>query len=1009
MKLHRLHIKNIHSLAGEHSVDFTSGLLGEAGLFAITGPTGSGKSTLLDAITLALYNRISRSSGPISEAQLDGDGLVITHHTDSCFSEVLFSVGDRSYRASWSIERNRNGIFRERKHEISEVESGKILASGRREAPECIAKIIGLSYEQFSQAMVLSQGKFDKLLKSKPEERYKLLEDLVGGQRYRQIGKKTYERYKSVQANLHELELQQDALNILSDESLANLKKEVADLGARIKTREKQRNEQDQLHQKLVVWNEAQGALKKVAEQGREWEKKMQNFQPQLERLRQHEVWIPKYHHVKRGMAATDALQKAADQLKSNGNRLEQVGIRMGELLQASRETWRFPGRLPRGGTPDGNFLKAFKQHHNELASEVAGWMNEEQQLLTVCKGEVKQFQSILDRMSELESRWRLEFNAQSGLALDQIREELEAERAGLATNEETLEELEHRKKQLDLAVVSAKHRQRLEKSAEQRKKRIDQLEDALEKEAHQTEQLKESLEELEEAYKRAKEKYDRYVLETGLAARRGELRHEEPCPLCGSHHHPYTEHPPEKLDEEAFRAMEALEVTVAERKKQLQEMEVAQSQKVAERNAEVTAYREMLDDVQEQVEALKNLTDATDLEAIEAECASVDELLKARVRREQIQSLLRAVKELKGVFEAYESTREKHRKLRAKREEVYKGNDVHHAVRVHLEAWDELVNEHHELVRECEELKRLMEESAATIQEVEQSLDAAVKEAGLDHWKSIGSLILEEVEAAEFRDLEATLTAEKTRLEQRKSDLQAQVKAGTEEGLDGHDADRVKAKLDEIVKLWEQELSQRAAMAQQIATDAEQRARRAAFQEEWERMQKEVDKWKLMNDLIGSATGKTFAEFVQEITLKQLLGLANRRLQQGLSDRFVLEMDGSGALYVRDAHLGMSKRIIHTLSGGETFKMSLAMAMGLSDLAARRVNIESLFVDEGFGSLDPESLEEAMEVLERMQQDGDKSIGVISHVSEMKERISTKIQLVPVGNGLSTLQVIAE
>jgi len=101
-----------------------------------------------------------------------------------------------------------------------------------------------------------------------------------------------------------------------------------------------------------------------------------------------------------------------------------------------------------------------------------------------------------------------------------------------------------------------------------------------------------------------------------------------------------------------------------------------------------------------------------------------------------------------------------------------------------------------------------------------------------------------------------------------------------------------------------------------------------------------------------------------------------------------------------------MSKRSIHSLSGGETFKVSLAMAMGLSDLASHRVNIESLFIDEGFGSLDPESLEEAMEALERMQQDGDKSVGVISHVSEMKERIGTQIELVPVGNGLSELKI---
>lgn len=1009
MKLHRLHIKNIHSLAGEHSVDFTSGLLGEAGLFAITGPTGSGKSTLLDAITLALYNRISRSSGPISEPQLDGEGLVITHHADSCFAEVLFSVGDRYYRASWSIERNRNGIFRERKHEISEVESGEILASGRKEAPQFIANLIGLSYEQFSQAMVLSQGKFDQLLKSKPEERYKLLEDLVGGQRYRQIGKKTYERYKSVQASLHKLELQQEALSILPDETLERLKKQVSDLGDVIKSREKERNEQDQLHRKLVAWNEAIAGLEKVAEQWRGWEQKMQKFKPRLERLRQHEVWIPKYHHVQRGTSALDALQKAAEELKVNENQLQQTHVRIRELLEASRETWRFPGRLPRGGSPDEKFLKEFKQHHHQLATEVAGWMNEEQQLLTLCKGEVKQFQSIRDRLEGLESRWNLEFNAQTGLTIDRIQEELNEEWEKLPVGDLSAEELKQEIGKLDIALLTAKHRDRLQKSADQKKLRIHSLEQALEKEGHQIEKHRETLHELEQALRLAQEQYDRYVLETGLAARRGELRDQQPCPLCGSHHHPYAEHPPEPLNEQAFRNREALEAEVARHKKQFEELQLAQSQRMAEKNTEASALIEIQADIEEQLTALKELTNATELEAIETERSLLAAKLETLARRETMEAVRAGLKELRGVFNTYEETREKHLQLQAKREQVYRGSDVHESVRVHLEAWDAAVQKERELKHQSDELDRILEESNAAIQLVENALESAVKEAGLEDWKSIGSFILEEGEVGEIRAQEAALTAEKNRLEQRKYDLQTLVKTGTEENLGQYDVNRVKAALDEVVANWERELSERAAIVQQIATDAEQRTRRAAFREEWERLQKEVDKWKLMNDLIGSATGKTFAEFVQEITLKQLLGLANQRLRQGLSDRFVLEMDEGGALYVRDAHLGMSKRIIHTLSGGETFKMSLAMAMGLSDLAARRVKIESLFVDEGFGSLDPESLEEAMEVLERMQQDGDKSIGVISHVSEMKERISTKIELVPVGNGLSTLRIITE
>jgi exonuclease SbcC len=103
---------------------------------------------------------------------------------------------------------------------------------------------------------------------------------------------------------------------------------------------------------------------------------------------------------------------------------------------------------------------------------------------------------------------------------------------------------------------------------------------------------------------------------------------------------------------------------------------------------------------------------------------------------------------------------------------------------------------------------------------------------------------------------------------------------------------------------------------------------------------------------------------------------------------------------------MGNSQRAVTSLSGGETFKLSLALAFGLSDLAAKNVNIESLFIDEGFGTLDPESLDQAITILEDMQNTSNKSIGIISHVGELKDRIGAKIKLVKNGIGYSTLQV---
>jgi exonuclease SbcC len=104
---------------------------------------------------------------------------------------------------------------------------------------------------------------------------------------------------------------------------------------------------------------------------------------------------------------------------------------------------------------------------------------------------------------------------------------------------------------------------------------------------------------------------------------------------------------------------------------------------------------------------------------------------------------------------------------------------------------------------------------------------------------------------------------------------------------------------------------------------------------------------------------------------------------------------------------MGSSLRHVSTLSGGETFLLSMSLALGLSDLASRNIRIDSLFIDEGFGTLDPETLDQAISTLEKLQSSSQKMIGIISHVDALKERIQTQIQLIPNSNGISRLEIV--
>jgi exonuclease SbcC len=194
------------------------------------------------------------------------------------------------------------------------------------------------------------------------------------------------------------------------------------------------------------------------------------------------------------------------------------------------------------------------------------------------------------------------------------------------------------------------------------------------------------------------------------------------------------------------------------------------------------------------------------------------------------------------------------------------------------------------------------------------------------------------------------------------------------------------------------------------LAQDDDKRHRSQSMLAAIELQENTAQRWARMDDLIGSADGKRFRNYAQQFTLDVLLGYANAHLNH-LSRRYQLERIQNNtapslALLVRDQDMGGEMRSVHSLSGGESFLVSLALALGLASLSSNRVRVESLFIDEGFGSLDAETLRVAMDALDGLQAMGRK-VGVISHVQEMTERISAKILVQPSAGGRSTISVM--
>jgi DNA repair protein SbcC/Rad50 len=209
-----------------------------------------------------------------------------------------------------------------------------------------------------------------------------------------------------------------------------------------------------------------------------------------------------------------------------------------------------------------------------------------------------------------------------------------------------------------------------------------------------------------------------------------------------------------------------------------------------------------------------------------------------------------------------------------------------------------------------------------------------------------------------------------------------------------------LQAKIEECqreIGSMEQQLQQQTELEQQVA----------ALLQQYEHQKADSEQWQHLRALIGSADGLVFRQFAQGLTLAQLVSLANRHLARLQGGRYRLHKSKHTDLELEmiDTFQADHIRSVNTLSGGETFLVSLALALGLADLTGRKTRVQSLFIDEGFGALDETALELAVSTLESLQAQG-LTIGVISHIREMKERIQTQIRVIRQSDGFSRIEI---
>ena len=306
------------------------------------------------------------------------------------------------------------------------------------------------------------------------------------------------------------------------------------------------------------------------------------------------------------------------------------------------------------------------------------------------------------------------------------------------------------------------------------------------------------------------------------------------------------------------------------------------------------------------------------------------------------------------------------------------------------------------------EQLQAHVQQQGSQLASCQQQWQAQRQAAGFDDDAQFQAALLSVTERqALTTELEAA-RQQLLRLEAQQDEQQQQLVRLQQltTGLDSREA--LAARLGELETELHQHLNRQGQLQQRLDDDDQLAQRQSTLRQQHQQLRDELLNWERLNTLIGSSDGNKYRMYAQGLTLRYLTELANQHLQH-LHDRYQLTAivdEKQLNIGVMDTWQGNLTRESRTLSGGESFLVSLALALALSDLVSHHMNIQSLFLDEGFGTLDQDALDAALNSLDSLQARG-KLIGIISHVEALKERVEVQVQVnKQTGSGYSTITV---
>lgn len=1130
MKFLQLEILNLASLdkQGGEVINFEEGALGESTIFSIVGPTGSGKSTLLDAICLALYNRAPRyprkkgdknqnieifGAADASEsnrlAPTDSRNI-LTRGKKEGYSKLTFLANNGSiYRAEWHVR------FQRVRYENAKTALYKITRNGEEITEEAadwneLPNIIGLDYDQFLRTVLIAQGSFANFLTAKENERYELLEKLIGCEEtYTNIATEIKKAKDQATDAYNQMAASVEAVkqNLLNDEELAQLKEEIA----RLEKAEKELDSQLQAISKDLQWfEENDKQIKQIAicqtdmEQAADAIKEMQT---QILRLQLHDEVQPAVNLLQEVERQTQSIHEQEENiLKAEGNiksqesaisesektlaslkeavskAQEQLEKVLPVIAEARALKTKMEAAMPNLKEKKETLELAQKENQSaqkdveENARNIQKWEAETEKANLALKATqeeiAKQKQVLHEATQAAEQAWETERNKTAGQNIEELQSHKSAAEKKLQDVQQAIKVVAH----LDAATTEKQKNEERILLLGKRNAEIDEALGKLTIEALTQESLT-----LRNAYTlMVSEKWEIH---------RTNLTEGKPCPLCGSTTHPY--HTDNRQFEEATtelsQLLKAKENLLKMQQKEEKDLsgerkqndgEVQTLQKQQEKlSGEIATYEEdwkaliaqypkipkaeaelksllpiyenkakdassklsLFNKIQKEIERLTQLKDKAvkDEAAYEIKASTilnkaqentstcVTKLAEQKALTTNIISQQKSKEEAYGkALQAWNSAKKEMEEWQEKYKQILNGEEPDAAEQRLTAAKDEATKTADNQNENINKLKSELANSKGSHQTMlsqnkTMKENLQTKEKELDLWIEEYNKQLEE-KSIEPRFInrntirEMLHSAEDWNAIRREKDEKEKAVASTtalyqsaEKAHQQHLEHQPAQSRDALLAI-QQEYQDRSQRNELIAAKARMQNHQEAVKQLGDKAEalqlvtQEKDDWTAITDAIG-ADGKTLRKIAQCYTLSFLIAHANQEIRKFNSRYELQQVKHSLGIRVIDHDRADDIRDTTSLSGGETFIVSLGLALGLSALSSRNISFENLFIDEGFGTLDPDTLATVIDSLAMLQSSQGKKVGVISHTDTMSERITTQIRIIKNGNSGSS------